>query len=237
MKLSIPIAALLTALTISASGMVNVIFEPGLGDGPATWQKVAPAVSKFAHVVLYKRKDLQKNTTNKKLFTAQMAVNNLQRLLKKRQLRPPYLLVGHSLGGLYLQLFAREHPKEVSGMVLVDSTSPWQTINDPLPSKQSAYYREALGIPQSEKEVAAAPPFPNIPLIVLSATEHGSPHSRFNTPKMKALWAKWQAKLALLSNQTQHITANKTGHYIQKEKPWLVIAAIKALVNSTKAAK
>lgn len=152
-RLSLLLVIVLTTLIINANAEINVIFEPGLGDGPAAWQKVAPAVSKFAHVVLYKRKDLQKSTTSRKPFTAQMAVNNLQRLLKKRQLHPPYLLVGHSLGGLYLQLFARKHPKEVIGMVLVDSTSPWQTINDPLPAKQSDYYREALGIQQDRKSV------------------------------------------------------------------------------------
>ena len=48
--------------------------------------------------------------------------------LKERGLNGPYLLVGHSLGGLYVEAFAREHPHEVSGMVLIDGTSPIEPL-------------------------------------------------------------------------------------------------------------
>jgi hypothetical protein len=83
----------------------------------------------------------------------------------------------------------------------------------------------------SKTEVKNAPPFPNIPLIVLSATIHGKPNSPYNTEANKKLWAQWQAQLADLSNQSQHITAHKTGHYIQKQKPWLVIATITEVIK------
>ncbi|MCX7121680.1 MAG: alpha/beta fold hydrolase [Gammaproteobacteria bacterium] len=153
--------------------------------------------------------------------------------MKKMHLKPPYILVGHSVGGLYMQLFAREYPHEVSGVVLVDSVSPNQNINDPLPSKKVYYYLDALGIPESKNEVKNAAKFPNIPLIVLSATIHGKPNSPYNSRVDKLLWAKWQAKLADMSNKSQHITANKTDHYIQKQKPWLVIAAINHVIKKT----
>jgi pimeloyl-ACP methyl ester carboxylesterase len=51
-------------------------------------------------------------------------VEELRRNLKHKGLSPPYILVGHSLGGLYMQLFARRYPQEVSGIVLVDSLYP-----------------------------------------------------------------------------------------------------------------
>lgn len=212
----------------------SVIFESGLGNGIGTWSKVAPIIAKNSHVVLYDRAGTEKSKFLIKTETpqtAQMVVNNLKLLLHKLHLKPPYILVGHSVGGLYMQLFAREYPNEISGIVLVDSVSPNQTTNDALPKKSAYYYLDAAGITASEREVKKAPTFPNIPLIVLSATIHGKPNSPYNSPANKLLWSKWQAELANMSNKSQHITANKTGHYIQEQKPWLVIAAINEIIR------
>src|SRR3990167_4289477 len=88
-----------------------VVFESGLGDGIDVWSKVAPEIAKHATVILYDRAGTKKSkflikTTQPQ--TAQIVVNNLKSLLQKMNLKPPYILVGHSLGGLYIQLFARE---------------------------------------------------------------------------------------------------------------------------------
>jgi pimeloyl-ACP methyl ester carboxylesterase len=56
----------------------------------------------------------------------QTVVEELRQVLRQKGLKPPYVLVGHSLGGLYTQLFARAYPDEVSGLVLVDAMYPRQ---------------------------------------------------------------------------------------------------------------
>ena len=56
--------------------------------------------------------------------TARTIVEELRAVLRFKGLRPPYVLVGHSLGGLYLQLFARSYPEEVKALVLVDALYP-----------------------------------------------------------------------------------------------------------------
>ena len=104
-----------------------------------------------------------------------------QLLLETLKIKPPYILVGHSLGGLYMQLFAKTYPNQVAGVVLIDSTSPLQKQHDPLPSKDSNYYLEAAGVSVSEREVNEAGKFPNVPLVVLSATIHGSKTSIYNS--------------------------------------------------------
>ncbi len=209
-------------IQITGHGNSTVIFENGLGDDLSTWQKVAPEVSKFAKVLTYDR------LVYPNQVTAQEIVNHLQDILKKEHLKPPYILVGHSLGGLYLQLFAREYPQEVSGMVLVDSVSPWQTEIDPLPAKNSSYYAEANGIQLSQKEVIAAPKFPVIPVIIISATVHKISDHQYASPQQETQWAAWQSKLDLLSPDSQQVSIN-TLHDVQNHAPWLVIAAIKKL--------
>ena len=209
-------------IKVTGHGNTTVIFENGLGDDLSTWQKVAPEVSKFAKVLTYDR------LVYSDQVTAQQIVDHLQWILKKEKLKPPYILVGHSLGGLYLQLFAREYPKEVSGMVLVDSVSPWQTEIDPLPAKNSSYYAEANGIQLSQKEVLTAPKFPVIPVIIISATQHKISDHQYASLQQEAQWATWQSKLNSLSPESQQVSIN-TLHDVQNHAPWLVIAAIKKL--------
>ena len=210
-------------IDVSGQGQATVIFENGLGDDVTSWQYVAPEVSTFAKVMTYNRLIYSKQVS------AQQIVNHLHLLLQKEHLQPPYILVGHSLGGLYLQLFAREYPKEVAGMVLVDSMSPWQAQVDPLPPITAFYYAEANGIKLSQKEVLSAPTFPRIPLIVISATKHKLSAAQYASSAQEAQWAAWQNQLADLSPNSQHVSIN-TLHDVQNHAPWLVIAAIKQII-------
>jgi pimeloyl-ACP methyl ester carboxylesterase len=213
------------SVQVMGHGSSTIIFENGLGDDLSTWNKVSPEVSKFSKVFTYDR------LVYSDQVTAQQIVDHLQSLLKNEHLKPPYVLVGHSLGGLYLQLFAREYPKEVAGMVLVDSMSPWQTEIDPLPAKNFSYYAEANGIQLSQKEVLAAPKFPVIPVIIISATQHKISDHQYASPQQEAQWANWQSQLNSLSPEGQQVSIN-TPHDVQNHAPWLVIAAIRQIAKS-----
>lgn len=223
--------------TVSFGEGPNVIFESGLGASLANWKYVAPSVAEHAHVILYDRAGIGKSTAHihdQRMRTAQDTVDELILLLKQLHINPPYILVGHSVGGLYLQLFAREYPEMISGVVLVDSVSPNQKMHDVLPNKSANYYPEALGIEISKKEVREAKTFPNVPLIVLSATIHGPINGILNSKSNKKQWAELQKKLSTMSTNSQQVIANNTGHCIQLEKPWLVIAAINEIIVPSK---
>ena len=114
---------------------------------------------------------------------------------------------------------------------MVDSVNAQQPKSDPLPAKDIGYYREALGLSESEKQTVKARRFPNVPLIVLSATFHGGSNSQYNTKANKLEWVKLQAQLANMSTKSEHVTANNAEHDIQKGKAWLVIAAIKQIMT------
>lgn len=212
----------------------NIIFESGLGGDLSSWEKIAPSVAEHAHVVLYDRAGNGKSNIDihpQKTRTAKDAVNDLLALLENLHIKPPYILVGHSAGGLYMQYFARKYPEKIAGVVLVDSASPFQKMHDSLPDKSVSYYYEAIGLETSEKEVREAKPFPNIPLIVLSATIHGPKAGKLNSKANQEQWAILQEGMSKMSDRSQHITANNTDHLMQKEKPWLVIAAINEMIK------
>src|SRR5579872_15267 len=88
-----------------------VVFEAGLGNDSSTWKFIAGRVAKFARVVLYDRAGIGQSLPmmNKSSpVTAAQVASNLHTLLVTADIHPPYMLVGHSLGGLYMQMFAKK---------------------------------------------------------------------------------------------------------------------------------
>lgn len=203
-----------------------VILDIGLGGDLSTWNTVAEQISKFARIVIYDRagygKSQQRPGTN--AVTSEDSVNTLKILLTQLKMKPPYFLVGHSLGGLNMQLFAEKYPKDIAGVVLSESSTRNQKFYDPLPDKNEFYYREALGLDQSRLQVKNAGPFPPVPLIVLTATDRGV------TPQQESEWQQWQKELVQLSPKGIQFYAWGSNHLIQRTQSQLIVDAVATLV-------
>ncbi|WP_266170901.1 alpha/beta fold hydrolase [Dyella subtropica] len=113
-------------LHCTGNGEPTVILEAGHGDMFSTWARIQPVVSGYTRVCSYDRAGLGFSDPPRRPGAVQQVVNDLHALLKRAQIRPPYLLVGHSMGGMAVRLFAAEHSSEVVGMVLVDPTNEHQ---------------------------------------------------------------------------------------------------------------
>lgn len=107
-------------------GSPTVVLEAGLGDQIRAWALVQPEIGKVTRTCSYDRAGLGFSDPSNRPGTAENAVDDLHRLLLAASIKPPYVLVGHSLGGMYLQLFADYYRSEVTGMVLVDPVSDEQ---------------------------------------------------------------------------------------------------------------
>jgi pimeloyl-ACP methyl ester carboxylesterase len=111
-------------------------------------------------------------------------VAELHHLLEVAGVRAPYVLVGHSLGGVFTLLYARTYPEQMAGMVLVDSPTPnvrallspqWAVLafapqSDPGPSLVPGYVNERYQVARIFEEIDAAGPLPRVPLTYLQAT-------------------------------------------------------------------
>lgn len=102
----------------------TVVFENGSRNTLDKWEKVIPEVAKEANVFAYNRPGYGKSDKPTTPRDGKTVVEELRQLLRQQGLQPPYTLVGHSLGGLYMQLYARTYPQEVQGVVLVDALYP-----------------------------------------------------------------------------------------------------------------
>lgn len=103
-------------------GTPTVVLDAGLGGGVPDWSTVQPEVSKFTRVCAYDRAGMSWSDSGVRPRTSRQVVAEMHALLGKADVRPPYVLVGHSIAGLHVQLYAGQYPDEVAGLVLVDSS-------------------------------------------------------------------------------------------------------------------
>jgi pimeloyl-ACP methyl ester carboxylesterase len=101
----------------------TVVLEAGAGDLSLDWSLVQPEVTRFARICSYDRAGVGWSDLGPRPRTFRQIAYELHTLLHKAGIPAPYILVGHSVGGLIVRTFAAAYPKEVAGMVLVDATS------------------------------------------------------------------------------------------------------------------
>jgi len=115
-------------LQVAGHGLPSVVLESGLGGLSTAWGWVQPEAAKFCSVASYDRAGLGWSGPDSTPKTATQAARRLRALLQKAGVLPPFVLVGHSMGGLLVRVFAGLFPDEVAGMVLLDAVHPDQHL-------------------------------------------------------------------------------------------------------------
>jgi len=132
------------------TGGPSVIFESGIAATSQNWAQMQESVSNFVHTVAYDRGGLGWSSANTTERTPSNIVAELRLLLQEAGVAPPYILVGHSFGGLVVRHFAAQHPTEVVGVVLVDPMRPdeWPPLNEAQrPALERGIWLAGLAVP------------------------------------------------------------------------------------------
>lgn len=217
----------------------TVVFENGLGGMINGWAKVYPEISKDTTAFVYNRPGYGKSDLVSTPRDGAHVVDELRLVLRSKGLKPPYVLVGHSLGGLYMQLFARRYPEEVKALILVDSTHPSQFKGKGSLENWPAWFRLAYSIVTSavEKEelnainatgenVLSLPSFVGKPVIVLSASKPMKEKTELANDANEK-----RKDIARLYPGSRQIWVD-SGHGIPLEKPESIISAIRDVLPS-----
>jgi|SRR4051794_16422646 pimeloyl-ACP methyl ester carboxylesterase len=225
--------------TAGAGGAATVVFEAGLGDDWTHWDEVASEVARHARIFAYSRPGYGASGPATTPRDPKQIVEELRALLASQGYAPPYLLVGHSFGGTYMELFARAHADEVMGLVLVDSRHrdflaaceaamldlcgiPEATLATQAPTVIAEYHAFAM----ASGEIRAAGAFGAYPVRVLTATHDPGSAAR------QALWEAMAASLAAEAADGERILVQGSSHYIQIDRPGEVVKTVLAVLSS-----
>jgi pimeloyl-ACP methyl ester carboxylesterase len=220
----------------AGEGTATVVFEAGLGNDWTAWDGVASDVALHAHAFAYSRPGYGKSAAADSPRDGQHIVDERRALLAAQGLAPPYVLVGHSFGGTYMELFAKEHPEDVAAVVLVDPRPRDFTAACEAAALESCSMPASLlwALPQVEQDEVRAFPlvadqirsagsFGAYPVRVLTASNHGE------SPAWDTLWAGQHRSLAAEADDGEQIVVSG-GHALQTERRDEVVAAILAVI-------
>ena len=274
-------------LYCTGQGSPTVVLDSGLGDYWLSWYKVQPQISQFTRVCSYDRAGSGWSDPSPQKRTSKIFAQELHTLLQRASVPAPYVLVGHSLGGFNVRMYASLFPADVVGMVLVDSSHPDQKQRSSLKVQQflaDSYLQIEMqgrtmpfGIPrlmgwcgtdppeyrsmaravecqskcfrevheewvnseEDANQVRATAPLRNIPLVVLSHDpEKLMPGVPSDVVKdLNEVWEPMQEELTHLSTNSSRVIAKGSTHYIQLDRPDVVIDAAKNVVDQCRAAR
>lgn len=246
------------------NGSPTVIIEAG-GSQPGVenhdWKRVINAIAKTTRICAYDRAGLGlSDGVPAQTRTSEDMVKDLHALLVRAKVPGPYILVGHSLGGLHARLYASRYPREVVGLVLVDAAHPdqWSKLLGALPAESPqeredikrvrkdlhteitdpSFNRERMDVAASAAQVRAAGTLGNKPLVVVTRspkayTQGPGPQRDY----LERVWQELQRDLARLSSNSTHKVATKAGHFISVDEPQLVVDAILKVLDVAKKAR
>lgn len=224
---------------IAGDGAPTLVFLHGNGMASAVaWGDVLPLIADIGTRLTYNRAGVGGSSKPLRPQTAVVVVHTLRSLLERLALQPPYLLVGHSSGGIYANLFARMFPSETSGVAFVESAHPGQL--EAFKPYMNPLHRMLIWLSTRNKnaepasffevhhEVENAGAFPAIPIVVLTGTKPGPKIlNALMEPKLAL-----QHELAALSPRSTHLISDESGHMIQQTEPTLVADAIRSAASN-----
>jgi pimeloyl-ACP methyl ester carboxylesterase len=264
-------------LECHGSGTPTVVLEAGYGNSGGVWSEQSPSegtpvaagVANFTHVCVYDRPgtglahdDTERGSLSDPVAqprTALDVVADLHALLQAAGVPGPYVLAGHSMGGLFVRLYASSYPEDVAGLALIDARPDglfaqlqpqltpeqwgalmWILLAPPDRDPIVRYGLEDYDVAAFDAVMAAASvasPMRNMPLAVVA---HGQPWgvpeatSGFSPEAMDSAWYIAAKALTTLVPDARFFVAKDSGHFVQLEQPELVTEAIRQVVSGVR---
>jgi len=270
-------------LYCTGEGSPTVVLSSGLGDDFTGWARVQPALSRQTRVCSYDRAGFGWSESRPGVQDANTIASELHQLIEAASVQKPFVLVGHSISGLYLRSYAAHFPGDLAGLVFVDGATPlqddrvpkelvkiqedqrrqmpWQKLlmmlgwyrlqgactsippgfdaysawikaDSCVPSQMDAMENELDAERVSGEETIHAGPFGDLPVLILSRdpTVLSSNWPASVAKANSVVWNQMQEESKALSTQSIRIIAKRSDHYIQNDRPDLVIQEITTLV-------
>lgn len=237
-------------VSVAGSGRPVVILEAGLGQDRRHWRAIQDSLSTLTSVVAYSRAGYGASEPSPERRTPLQIAAELRALLLALGLDPPYVLVGHSLGGVYVRVFASRHPEDVAGLVLVDPTHERLDLEHSALSRTywpdvravlEDYAREVGGATRDEMEefwtisrrgtLPEAWPLPDVPMVILTAMAVDTSWAGGSEIGLR-IRRRIHTELFEQTTHGVHLATTQSGHNMHEDQPGLVVESIRRVVNA-----
>lgn len=239
---SAALAGVVVQAVRAGHGTPAIVLQSGLGDDASPWAKVFDELAREREVVAVERPGYAGAPATQGLRDPCTIAAEQRALLRHLGLKPPYLLVGHSLGGRYQWVYAALYPDEVSGLVLLEATHPehWPRMQRDAPAMAATVsaLRLAFGATMKREfddqdlclaerigpaQIAA---LKRIPARVLARANYPlAERGRF-----EAMHRQTQRDWLGLTGAGQLQLVTGSGHYLQRDRPDVVVSAVRSLL-------
>jgi pimeloyl-ACP methyl ester carboxylesterase len=242
---------------VAGTGFPTVVLEAGRGDWSDTWQPIWADLVALTRVVRYDRAGLGRSDPVVLPRSCDDLVLDLHRLLQLVAQPGSYILVGHSIGGLTIRLYAQHYPQEIVGMVLVDPTHhdsfareravlPPESPSDSVSLREMREQLNQRPIPSGDdlidtllcqEQARRCGRLGNMPLIVLTGMRRRR-FAEIPDELIAGFYAlKWELHqdLVRLSEAGMLMRAEHSGHDIPSDEPVKILEAIRMLVDTLRA--
>lgn len=252
-------------LACFGQGAPTVVIDAGMGSAPVedqAWRRIAGRLSRTTRVCLHDRAGLGQSDppAASEMRTSASAAKDLEAALKAAGVEPPYLLAGHSIGGLNAQVFASLYDDQVAGLVLISSTHPQQVQSwlaafpAPAADEPAAVTRsraflttletdpsqnpERMDVAASNREALRLRSLGGRPVIVVTHSPSWRMEPDLPEPlaeRLEAVTQHLQRRFLELSSASVQRVAPTAGHGLPHEDPPFVAEAILEGVTSVRA--
>ena len=236
-------------ITCAGSGSPVIVLEAGFGGDSNDWRDTQRDLARTTRTCAYDRAGLGSSVGRPGVHDASDEIRDLQQLLFAARIPPPYVLAGHSYGGLLTRMYAHAHPRDVAGLVLVDAVGRdatrrelaiWPKSVLPDVRKRAAEpLTDGVDVRAGETLDARVRGLGDLPLVVIEAGHHeqtlGGLPARVRHAEER-LWSRMQAELARLSSDHVHVLARRSDHFVQRidGQPRVVAGALRAVVRAAR---
>jgi len=239
-----PVSGVASRVLRAGHGAPTIVLQSGLGDGTAPWATVFETLAREHQVVAIERPGYGGSPAGPAPRDPCTIADEQRALLQQLGIAPPYLLVGHSLGGRYQWVYAALYPHEVAALVLLEPTHPehWQRLRRDAPAMATTVSALSLTFGRAMKRefdaqdrclaerigAAQRAAVRRVPARLL--TRESYPLAERGA--FEAMHRQSQLDWLQLTGATQVQRVSGSGHYLQRDRPDAVVAAVREMARS-----
>lgn len=241
-----------TELSLTKGSNPSIVLVGGFGSNLDTWKNLYARLDRGSTIFTYNRAGIGRSEDIPGSRDAATIAGEMKVILEANDIHPPYILVAHSMGGIYARMFHHLNPGSVKGLILIDATHENQLDSLlsmlPQPDRDLAWLGMAAvndsilntypsGSVKEEfranfdvnfAQIRQYPSITTIPVYVITSTQITDDNPPFIADIHRALHKQWASAAGINGKFTE---TDKSGHYIQVEEPHLVAEGVRWILS------